>query len=104
MKKIIKLGTPTLEYEVGRRYPCDPEERTIASIERIQKTGEMAYVDWFQVKDKDGNLIGEIRGGSLVSILYSKNEDEENEKSAAKLSRKVRIDDIASIDFSKGRE
>ena len=79
--KAIELKTPTIEYigcdiwTVGKEYPGDPKRRVIASIEKIQKTGEMAYVDWFAIKDDKGNLIGEVRAGCLESILYDEKKE-----------------------------
>lgn len=59
------------EYSVGM-YIGNPMHRVtmIGKIVETERTGEMAYVPWFEVYDPKGNLIREINGKYVIIIGY----------------------------------
>jgi hypothetical protein len=68
---VISQGPPLY---LGYKYGRDPLSRKIVEIKEVEKYGEMAYVSWYALIDKDGATIAELRGGNLESIIYDKEE------------------------------
>lgn len=70
--KIVRIAMPNSEpYEIGFHY----NRHKLHGIKLIQKNGQMAYIDWYQLLDKDGNVFAEVNSMYVESIYYE-SEDE----------------------------
>ena len=58
-------------YEIGFHY----NRHKLHAIKLTQKNGQMAYIDWYQLLDKDGNIFAEVNSMYVESIYYE-SEDE----------------------------
>lgn len=80
-QKIQKITTTRDSFEIGEDCYVAHVKRTVAKINLIYHSGQMAMVPWYNVMDENDETIFEVNDALVVSVSYTQASPEPKEDS-----------------------